>query len=62
MSARVAALPLPTGRVWVPPTLTEHGALVAMATNVAGSVVPAVAALLQISTSCIVNPAGCNPH
>ncbi len=61
MSARVAALPLPTSRIWVPPTLTEHGALVAMA-NVAGSVVPAVAALLQISTSCIVNPASCNPH
>ena len=62
MTARIAALPLPTGRVWVAPTLTDHGALVAMATTVMGSVVPAVAALLQISTSCIINPPSCNPH
>jgi hypothetical protein len=59
MSAQVAALPLPTPRLWVPPTLTEHGGLVAMA-NIAGSVVPAVAALLQIGTSCIVNPPSCH--
>jgi hypothetical protein len=60
MSARVAALPLPTLRMWVPPTLTEHGGLLAMA-SVAGSVVPAVAALLQISGSCITNPTpGCH--
>jgi hypothetical protein len=59
MSARVAALALSTPRIWVPPTLTEHGGLVAMA-NIVGSVVPGVAALLQIGTSCIVNPASCH--
>jgi hypothetical protein len=61
MIASTAALPLPTQRVWVPPKLTDHGALLAMA-NVAGSVIPAVAALLQISGSCITNPASCNGH
>jgi hypothetical protein len=60
MSARVAALPLPTMRMWVPPTLTDHGTLLAMA-NVVGSVVPVVAALLQVSGSCLTNPTpSCN--
>jgi hypothetical protein len=58
MSASVATLSLPTPRIWVPPTLTEHGPLVFMA-NIAGGVVPAVAALLQIGQSCITNPPSC---
>jgi hypothetical protein len=59
MSARVAALPFPTPRIWVPPKLIEHGPLVVMA-NIAGGVIPAVAALLQIGGSCIINPPSCN--
>jgi hypothetical protein len=55
MSASTAVLPLPTPLVWVPPKLTDHGTLLAMA-NVAGSVVPMVAALLQVSLSCTAVP------
>ena len=61
MSATAAALPLPTPLLWVRPKLTDHGTLLAMA-NVAGSVVPAVAAILQIGVTCIVNPQACGPH
>jgi hypothetical protein len=60
MSSRVAAaLPLPAPRLWVAPTLTEHGPLASLAHATAG-VVPAVAALLQIGISCVTNPAGCS--
>jgi len=57
MNAQAAALPLP--RPWVAPTLTEHGPLAALAHASAG-VVPAVAALLQITISCTQNPPSCN--
>jgi hypothetical protein len=56
MNARAAALPLP--RPWVTPTLTEHGPLAALAHVTAGAV-PMVAALLQITVSCVQNPPSC---
>jgi hypothetical protein len=59
MSAFAAALPLPAPRVWVAPTLTEHGPLAALAHAAAGTV-PAVAALLQITISCIQSPPSCH--
>jgi hypothetical protein len=55
MNAQAAALPLP--RPWVTPTLTEHGPLAALA-HAAGAV-PMVAALLQITVSCVQNPPSC---
>lgn len=59
MSALAAALPLPEPRLWVAPTLTEHGPLASLA-HVTAGVMPAVAALLQIGFSCTVNPANCH--
>jgi hypothetical protein len=53
MTAQAAALSLP--RPWVTPTLTEHGPLAALAHATAGAV-PMVAALLQITVSCVQNP------
>jgi hypothetical protein len=56
MNAQAAALPFP--RPWVAPTLTEHGPLAALA-HAAGAV-PMVAALLQITVSCVQNPPSCS--
>jgi hypothetical protein len=56
MNAQAVALPLP--RPWVAPTLTEHGPLAALAHATAGAV-PMVAALLQITVSCVQNPPSC---
>jgi hypothetical protein len=59
MNASAAALPMPGVRIWVPPTLTEHGPLAAFAYAAAGAV-PVVAALLQITISCTQNPPSCH--
>ena len=57
MNAQAATLSLP--RTWVAPSLTEHGPLAALAHVTAGAV-PVVAALLQITISCVQNPPSCN--
>jgi hypothetical protein len=57
MSVRAATVPTALPRPWVPPTLTEHADLIVMARTLAkafGSI-----ALLQISQSCVTNPASC---